>query len=91
MALVRKGEVGDMRKQYHKHPKNLDTPKKNAVIALKFEQVGFTNASRSSVIWVFTVCPDLSVRKVRIIMVDSVQGSDFKSSAQTFSEAFLQW
>ena len=41
------------------------TPQKFAVITLKFEQDG----SRSSLIWVCTVCPDLSVRKVRIIMV----------------------
>ena len=51
--------------RYHKIPKNR-TPEKFAVIVLKFEQSGFTIAKdvdgiASSLIWVYTVCPDLSI------------------------------
>ena len=68
---------------------NVLTPKKFAIITLKFEQDGFTKrvmhpkdaagiansvdsdhtAPRSSLIWVCSVRPDLSVRKLRIITV----------------------
>ena len=34
-------------------------------------------APRNSLIWVYTVCPDLSVQKLRIVTVD--EGSDQKS------------
>ena len=69
----------------NKNPKYLDTHKKFAVITLKFEHGWFTieyNASKrcrenckqsrlwlDCLIWVYTVCPDLSFQKLRIIMV----------------------
>ena len=62
------------------------TPKKFAVITLKFEQSGFTveyademansvdhdqTAPKSSLIWVYTVCPDLSVQAYFLQMMVS--------------------
>ena len=68
---------------YRKNPQISDT-RKFAVITLKAELDGFflkamhpKNAEgiANSLIWVCTVCPELSVRKVRIITVgiDSVE------------------
>ena len=49
--------------------KDWDTGK-IAVIILKLEQHGFTiQYCVQSLIWVYTVCPDLSVRKLSTIMV----------------------
>ena len=49
----------------------IQTPEKFAAIILKVEQFGFMTeyCSRSSLIWVYTVCLDLPVRKLRIIRV----------------------
>ena len=53
---------------------NIRTPRKFAVIILKLEQYHFTTLIRlflnqSSLIWVYTICPDLSGRKLRNITV----------------------
>ena len=74
-----------------KLPKNSDT-RKFAVIILKVEQGGCTlgvmrpndaegianrvDPDQTALIWVCTVCPSLSVRKLRIIMVLSAEGHD---------------
>ena len=66
---------------YRKNPENSDTRKK----CCKYPEMfcyrvmgpkvadGMANSvdpdERSSLIWVYTVCPDVSVRKVRIIMI----------------------
>ena len=58
-------------KHHPNYRKNLKTPEKCIAVntgILKFGQNGFIN-SRSSLIWVCTVCPDLAVQKLRIITV----------------------
>ena len=73
--------------KYHIYRKNLDT-QKNGVIILKFYCIvmgpkdadKMTNSvdpdqTESSLIWVYTVCPCLSVWKLRIIMVMTQPGA----------------
>ena len=61
MVVVEFGEF-----YYRKNPKILDT-RKIAVSILKFEQCG---SYRCSLIWVYTVCPGLAVRKLRITILN---------------------
>ena len=57
---------------YWKNPKNLDTHgQKIAVWTISFSvlTLGQSDSSRSSLIWVYTVCPDLPVQKLGNIKV----------------------
>ena len=71
-------------KFYHKFPKYSDT-KKFAVITLKVERDGVSLESRSSLIWVCTVCQYLSVQKLRKITVKLYSG--FKHDFKTYSSS----
>ena len=62
---------------------NIRTPKNFVVITLKFEQCG------CSLIWVCTVCPGLSVRKLRIITVKDSKIQN-KKNTSTWMQAHMQ-